>query len=185
MELILASNSPRRKEILKKAGFEFSVIPSNEEENADINLPPDKYTESLALIKANSVFKNHLNAVVLGADTIVYYNGEILGKANSLNEAKLTLKKLSGKTHKVTTGYAVISKDKTVSGSVTTNVTFNELSNEVIDSYVDSNLWIGKAGAYGIQDGFPLVKTINGSYDNVVGLPIEDISDILKGYYEK
>lgn len=184
MKLILASNSPRRKELLQKAGFQFDIIPSTEDEVANKLLPPDKYTESLAYLKALSVYNKHGN-VVLGADTVVYYNGEYLGKPKSKTDAELTLKKLSGKTHLVTTGYAIISKEKTVKGSVTTTVTFNNLSSELITEYLNSNLWQGKAGSYGIQDGFNLVKNINGDYDNVVGLPIKVITEILREYYEK
>ena len=185
MKLILASNSPRRYDLLKNAGYNFTVIPSTSEEKADKSLPPDKYTEILAYDKAYSVYANNLDAVVIGADTVVYYNGEYLGKAENEVVAKNTLKKLSNNTHLVTTGYAIISENKTITGSVTTTVTFNNLSNEDIDNYVKSNLWVGKAGAYGIQDGFFLVKNISGDYDNVVGLPISVIGKILKENYEK
>ena len=185
MKLILASNSPRRKELLLNAGYNFKIIPSDSEENADKTLPPDKYTESLAYEKAISVFNNNSDSIVIGADTVVYLNGEILGKAKTEKEAEITLKKLSNATHYVTTGYAIISKDKTIKGSVTTEVTFNDLSSEDIISYIKSNLWVGKAGAYGIQDGFPLVKEIKGDYDNVVGLPISVIDKILRENYEK
>jgi septum formation protein len=184
MKLILASNSPRRKELLQNAGYKFDIIPSTDEEVADKTLPPSEYTVCLAFQKALSVFNKHGN-VVLGADTVVYFDGEILGKPSSKTDAELTLKKLSNKTHTVTTGYAIISENKTIKGSVTTKVTFNNLSQQVITDYLNSNLWQGKAGSYGIQDGFPLVKQIDGDYDNVVGLPINTINDILREYYEK
>ena len=112
MKLILASNSPRRKELLQNAGYKFDIIPSTDEEVADKTLPPSEYTVCLAYQKALSVFNKHGN-VVLGADTVVYFDGEILGKPSSKTDAELTLKKLSNKTHTVTTGYAIISENKT------------------------------------------------------------------------
>ena len=180
MKLILASNSPRRKELLKNAGYEFEVIPSTLDEVANKTLPPDKYTEVVAYNKALDVYNKNPSCVVLGADTVVYYNGEYLGKAENELAAKTTLLKLSNKTHLVTTGYAIISKNKVIKGSVTTTVTFNNLTPNDVESYIKSNLWVGKAGAYGIQDGFNLVKKIDGDYDNVVGLPISVIDKILK-----
>ena len=185
MKLILASNSPRRKELLKNAGYNFDIVPSTSDEVADKTLPPNEYTQILAYDKAYSVYQKNTDKVVIGADTVVYYNGEYLGKAKTALEAKATLKKLSNNTHLVTTGYAIISKNKVFKGSVTTTVTFNDLKAEDINSYVKSNLWVGKAGAYGIQDGFNLVKKIDGNYDNVVGLPINVIDKILRDNYEK
>ena len=184
MELILASNSPRRKELLLKAGFSFKIIPSTDEEIADATLTPQKYTEQLAFNKAKNVFDIHGN-VVIGADTIVYINGNILGKPKDRCDAEKMLKTLSNKTHQVTTGYAIISSDLVIIGSETTLVTFNNLSNDVIQNYLDSNLWVGKAGSYGIQDGYNLVKEIVGDYDNVVGLPVNKIANILRERYEK
>lgn len=184
MELILASNSPRRKKLLTDAGYKFTVIPSTKDEVADATLPPDEYASALAYDKALNVYEKY-GKVVLGADTIVFFNGEILGKPKNADDAKSTLKKLSGNTHLVVTGYAVISDKKTTVGSVTTKVTFNNLSDEEISAYLNSNLWQGKAGSYGIQDGFNLVKNISGDYDNVVGLPVKEISNILREFYEK
>ena len=185
MKLILASNSPRRKELLKNAGYNYKIIPSTSDEVANKTLPPNEYTQILAYDKAYSVYLNNTDAVVIGADTVVYYNGEYLGKAQTALDAISTLKKLSNNTHLVTTGYAIISKDKLFQGSVTTTVTFNNLTDEEINAYVESNLWVGKAGAYGIQDGFNLVKKIDGDYDNVVGLPISVIDKILRDNYDK
>lgn len=188
MKLILASNSPRRKDLLEKAGYKFDIIPSFDEENADKNLPPEKYTEQLAFNKAQSVFKkleNTADVVVIGADTIVYLNNEIIGKAKNSAEAECTLKKLSGAVHSVTTGYAIVSATQTFIGHETTLVTFENLPDSVINEYIKSGLWVGKAGSYGIQDGFKLVKKISGDYDNVVGLPTSVIVKILRENYEK
>lgn len=179
MKLILASNSPRRKQILTDAGFDFTVIPSKIEEPSNEFLSADKYAEFLAELKANDVFKTNGN-VVLGADTIVYFDDVILGKPKDKADAFNTLKMLSNKTHVVCTGYAIITKNKKIISNEKTLVTFNELSDELITSYVDSGLCMDKAGSYGIQDGFPLVKEIVGDYQNVVGLPINKIKGILK-----
>jgi septum formation protein len=179
MELILASNSPRRKQILTENGFNFTVIPSSVNEPENIDKSPDKYAEFLAELKATDVF-NKNSGVVLGADTIVYLDGLILGKPKDKEDAIKTLKLLSNKTHVVCTGYAIISENKKVISSEKTYVTFNELSNELILDYVNSGLCMDKAGSYGIQDGYPLVKEIKGDYQNVVGLPINKIKGILK-----
>ena len=117
--------------------------------------------------------------MVLGADTVVY-NGSILGKGKDAQDAKNMLKTLSNKTHTVITGYALISAQKETVSSVKTDVTFNNLTDKLIDEYVASGLYKGKAGCYGIQDPFPLVARYNGSLSNVIGLPEEEIFPLLK-----
>ena len=180
MKIILASNSPRRKDLLKNAGVKFEILPSTALEREILNGESvEDYAKNLALIKAQSVFEKTQN-VVVGADTIVVLNGEILKKPKSSKDAENMLLRLSNKTHVVITGYAVVSKDKIIDGYEQTRVTFNDLSSGVISSYIDSNLWSGKAGGYGIQDGYPLVKEISGDYDNVVGLPTKKILSILE-----
>ena len=179
MELILASNSPRRKQILTDAGFDFTVIPSNVKEPENSNMQADRYAEFLAELKANDVFSKS-KSVVLGADTIVYLDGIILGKPKDKQDAIDTLKLLSNKTHVVCTGYAIISENKKIVANEKTYVTFNDLSSNLILDYVNSGLCMDKAGSYGIQDGYPLVKEIKGDYQNVVGLPINKIKGILK-----
>ena len=179
MELILASNSPRRKEILQNNGFTFKVIPSNVEEKPINNTSPENYVKYLAELKATDVYLKYKN-VVLGADTIVVLDNKILGKPKDSIDAYNTLKSLSNNTHIVLTGYCIISDSKKIVGVDKTYVTFNELSDELINSYIDKKLCFDKAGSYGIQDGFPLVSNIKGDYDNVVGLPIKKIKRILK-----
>ena len=179
MELILASNSPRRRQILTEAGFDFTVIPSSVIEPENKDKAPDKYAEFLAELKATDVFNKH-GKVVLGADTIVYLGDIILGKPKDKLDAIRTLKLLSGKTHIVCTGFAIISENKKVISNEKTYVTFNKLSDKIINDYVNSGLCMDKAGSYGIQDGYPLVKEIKGDYQNVVGLPISKIKGILK-----
>ncbi|MBO7214596.1 MAG: septum formation protein Maf [Clostridia bacterium] len=178
MNIILASNSPRRRELLAENGVKFSVVPSSFIEEENSGLPPEKYVEFLALGKAKAVFEK-TGGVVIGADTIVVLNGEILGKPKDENDARAMLKKLSSNSHEVITGYAVITSEKTINSHETTLVTFNNLSDSLIESYVATGSPLDKAGGYGIQDGFPLVSKIEGNYDNVVGLPTAKILQIL------
>jgi septum formation protein len=123
--------------------------------------------------------------VVLSADTVVAFDGKIYGKPTDKADAERMLRELSGNTHEVITGYAILSKNMRQTGKVTTKVTFNSLTEEVLNAYLDSNLWQGKAGAYGIQDGFPLVEKFEGDYDNVVGLPIKEIDDAIKEFLKR
>lgn len=182
MKLILASNSPRRKEILRSAGFDFTVITSGYDEKGDGDA--ETLVKTFALGKAKSVFdalsdSEKQNSVVLGADTVVVLNGKILGKPKDETAAAEMLKSLSGKTHFVLTGYAVVSKNGTCRGVVKSKVTFNTLSEKLIAEYVATGSPFDKAGAYGIQDDFPIVKEYTGSLNNVIGLPIEKIKPIL------
>ena len=182
MKLFLASNSPRRKEILKAAGFDFTVKVSGYDERGKGN--PYYLVKKFAVKKAESVFNALLpnekqNSVVLGADTVVVLDGNILGKPQNKKAAVEMLKSLSGKTHTVLTGYAVITGKKQIKGVVKSKVTFNELTDKIIDDYVATGSPLDKAGAYGIQDDFPLVKGYNGSLNNVIGLPIERLKPIL------
>ena len=179
MKIILASGSPRRSELLKTAGFSFIVIKSEVSENISRRLPPHLYCEILAEKKGRDVYENLLTekhgAVVVSADTVVYFKGKYLLKPKDAIEAESFLRALSANTHEVYTGYSVISDSYRITSFERTLVTFNELSDEVIKGYINSGKYIGKAGGYGIQDGFPLVKKIDGDYDNVVGLPTQKI----------
>jgi septum formation protein len=182
MELILASSSPRRKQLLSEYGFNFTVVTSDYSETAVFD-SPEKTVETFALGKAKDVFNNTKgNRAVLGADTIVVMDGKILGKPKDKADAIKTLRELSGKTHSVLTGYALIREGKTLIGHVKTDVTFNTLSSELISEYVDTGLPLDKAGSYGIQDGFNLVEKFDGSFYNVVGLPIDIIEKTIKEF---
>ena len=183
MKLILASNSPRRKDLLNKAGLTFDIIVSPYQEKPVSN-DPVITAETFALGKAQAVFQNlcDKNALVVGADTVVFLNGKILGKPENEEQAIKMLKSLSGKTHTVVTGYALVSDNGVICDSEKTQVTFNHLSNKIIDEYIKSGLWCGKAGAYGIQDPFPLVKEYNGSLSNVIGLPVETIIPLIEKF---
>lgn len=180
-EFILASASPRRKQLLEDAGYTFKVVPSTLPEIEDRGLQPEVYVEHLALNKACDVFSKE-NTLCLAADTVVVLEGKILEKPADKPENALFLKKLSNRSHYVYTGYAVVSSEKIISGFVKTEVVFNELSDELINDYVDKGLGLDKAGGYGIQNGYPFVKEYIGSFSNVVGLPMEKIKEVLKEF---
>ena len=180
MKLILASNSPRRKQILLENGFEFSVLVADYLEK-DIERHPVDTAKDNAIGKALAVYDSlkDKNAVVLGADTVVYLDQKLLGKPNSPNQAKQMLKSLSGKTHVVVTGYAIITKNERIVGASESKVTFNELTDKTIDDYVLTGSPLDKAGAYGIQDNNGIIKSFTGELNNIIGLPINDIAPIL------
>ncbi len=180
-KLILASCSPRRKELLTEYGFEYEIIKSDFEEG--VSHSPEATAIKNAVGKATFVYfkLKDSNCVVLGADTIVVFNGEILGKPKDIKDAVNMLKKLSGNTHTVITACAITSNEGTALKSFSSEVTFNELSDELIKDYVSTGSPLDKAGAYGVQDGFNIVKKVNGSLNNVIGLPIELFKDELKG----
>ncbi len=190
-EFILASASPRRKEIMTLTGLDFSVLaPDADEGSVDRNIPAGLYVQELALLKAAAAAKvllNNKKAVVISADTIVTLDGEILGKPKDEEDARKTLRALSGRTHEVYTGYCVmrVSDGKTVCQSVKTEVAFKELTDEKIDAYIKTGEPMDKAGAYGIQGiGSMLVSGVNGDYLNVVGLPLSALSDTLETEFD-
>ena len=178
MNIILASNSPRRKELLKLITPNFTVVPSDFDESSLKGISPEIQAEKLSLGKAQSVF-SRCGGIVIGADTIVVLEGKILNKPKDEVDAFNMLKSLSGKTHEVITGYTVICENKIVTGHEKTLVTFNRLSDKTISNYVKTKSPLDKAGGYGIQDNDFLVKEIDGDYYNVVGFPVEAIKKIL------
>ena len=173
-KFILASASPRRKELLKEIVQDFTVSPSSfDESSVNATLPPRKLVKELAKGKALAVVKECENGVVvLGSDTVVALGRRVLGKPRDEREAREMLTLLSGKKHAVYTGVCFAVSGKTFSAVCKTDVFFEKLSKEFIERYVQSGSPMDKAGAYGIQDG-GLVKKIRGSYSNVVGLPVE------------
>ncbi|MDD6762801.1 MAG: Maf family protein [Clostridiales bacterium] len=190
-KIILASASPRRSELLRNMGLDFSVVVSDADEaSVDRDVPPEIYVQELALLKAASTAKkitDRKDAIVISADTVVVNNGAILGKPDSEAEAERMLSELSSRTHQVFTGICVlrIRDAYTVCKAVRTDVTFKELSKEKIRRYIDSGEPMDKAGAYGIQGrGAMLAERINGDYFNVVGLPVSALSDILEQDFE-
>ena len=179
MEIVLASASPRRREILARILPAFSVIPSTCPETADLSQPPSRIVEQLARQKAEDVYRSHTAALVLGADTVVWAGGRLLGKPKDAEDAARMLRSLSGKAHEVYTGYCLRGPGIDACGSARTEVVFNDLSEEFIAAYVATGSPLDKAGAYGIQDDARLVRAVHGSYTNVVGLPEEVIRDQL------
>lgn len=183
-EIILASSSPRRKELLTLAGIPYHAISSDAEElKADGILTPQQIAMENAYRKANDIFSSNRDSVVLGADTIVSIGNTVLGKPKSRDEARNMLEMLAGKTHTVLTGIAVISKEKTVRDICETSVTFRPLSDQLIEKYLDTGEYRDKAGAYGIQGkGCILVESLSGDYFNVMGLPICKVYKILESF---
>lgn len=177
--VILASASPRRRELLTQIFPEFEIIPAIGQEKSDKSLPPKDYVAALAAQKCDEVFSSHPNSLVIGCDTIVVFDGKILGKPKDSEEAIKTLSALSGKIHQVMTGVCIRTPQKRLIDVDVTEVTFNELSEKFIKDYVESGSPLDKAGSYGIQDG-GVVKSYFGSYTNVVGLPVELIKTMVK-----
>ncbi|HEY9576733.1 MAG TPA: Maf family protein [Pseudobacillus sp.] len=180
-QLILASGSPRRKELLEQIGLTFTVEVSHADETISPGMSPEKAVMHLASVKAAAVAKNHKDSFIIGADTVVTLDGEILGKPKDRQEAKKMLQRLSGRTHAVCTGVAVRHGENECLFYEKTNVTFWELTEEEINGYLDTGEPFDKAGAYGIQGaGAILVKKIDGDYFSVVGLPISSLYRQLK-----
>lgn len=180
--LILASNSPRRRDLLKQAGLTFSVIPSEVDEHKMTMSDPDVFVRTLAETKALNIAEKHPSSWVIGADTIVVIENQILGKPDSAEAARDMLKRLSGNTHQVFTGYCVCCKRKArlFTDAEKTDVCFKSLSDAEIEWYIQTGEPFDKAGGYGIQGiGAVLVKSIKGSYTNVVGLPVCEVVDVL------
>ena len=173
---VLASKSPRRKELLKNIGIDAEIMPANVDEDSLMGLPPEKMVTELALLKAADVARSFKGDVyVIGADTCVCFDGEVFGKPENDSDAAKMLKKLSGKTHEVYTGYCVIEckSGMSVAKCEKTLVTFRNLSDEEITAYIKTREPMDKAGAYGIQQkGSKFVEKIDGDYFNVVGLPV-------------
>ena len=171
--IILASASPRRKEILELADLEFDVMPSDAQEITTKTAPTDVVME-LASIKAKDIYKkSEKQSMIVGADTVVAYQGQILGKPTDEADAKRMLTMLSGQTHEVYTGVCVIEDGKTKTFYEETKVTFYEISDEQIDYYIKTGEPMDKAGSYGIQGKAAVfIKGIEGDYYNVVGFPI-------------
>jgi septum formation protein len=177
---ILASASPRRLDLLKSAGQEFEVFVADVNEDEVKETSPQKLVEKLSLIKAKTVYDKCLKPT-LGADTVVVFDNTVIGKPTTMEHAKRMLKGLSNNKHYVLTGIALIGDGYAVNEFVKTDVYMNELSDEFINDYVESKKAMDKAGAYGMQDG-GFVKRIEGSYTNVVRLPMERTKDLLKEY---
>jgi septum formation protein len=180
-KLILASGSPRRKELFGLLNIDYEIITSNIEEIVNTDILPEDLVMDLAFQKAMDVFKSHKERIVLGFDTLVYIKDELLGKPKSKEDAIAMLRKLSGNTHIVLTGCAVISKSISKSFYEKTRVTFYDMTDTEILEYVESGEPMDKAGAYGIQGlGSKYVKHVNGDYFSVMGFPVSRVYHELK-----
>jgi len=181
--LILASKSPRRYELLKQMGLHFDVVQSSvEEEKVVRDESPQEHVIRLSEEKARDVGKTYPDSWVLGADTVVYINGAILGKPKTREEALGMLRRLSGQEHSVLTGFSVlnVSKSKAEKGAIETAVKVKFLSPVEMEWYVQTGEPFDKAGAYAIQGiGSFMVESIRGSYTNVVGLPVCEVMEVL------
>ena len=182
-KIILASASPWRRKILADAGISFSVEKSGYRENMNLKLPPPALAKKLALGKALAVARRHKNAIVIGADTLIVHRERILGKPRTRALARAMLRSLSGATHTIITGFAIVdSKTKEyMEKSAATRVTFRRLSSRQIDEYVRTGEPLRAAGGYAIQGGGSgLIKDISGDYNNVAGLPLKKLLSELK-----
>lgn len=182
MEIILASSSPRRQELLAAAGVQFEVVPSHADELHDAEIPLAVLCEKNAELKAGAVAGMHPKAVVIGSDTLVWIAGEPLGKPRDLEEARAMLHKLSGREHTVCTGVSVIFPSGRVENfHELTMVKFRQLDDAAISAYFERANPLDKAGAYGIQEsGELIVESIDGAFDNVMGLPVARLLAVLE-----
>lgn len=184
MRIILASQSPRRKELLQLAGYDFSVIAATTDEKFPDGMPIAEIPIYIALQKANAIaaITSDEDTIIIAADTIVVFEEEILGKPTDKNEALEMLKKLNGNKHDVYTGVAIKHQDKLFSFFEKTTVFFNELPTEQLQYYIDNFSPLDKAGAYGCQEwiGARAISRIEGDFYNVMGLPVNKVVQIIE-----
>ena len=175
--IILASSSPRRRQLLKTICDDFKIIPSDVNEDVSPTLSPLEAVLEIAKRKGDKIHEQYPHDIVISADTIVILDNQIIGKPKDEEDAKHLLRLLSGKVHTVITAYCLYKDDIFIENHVTSEVLFYELSDQLINDYVATGSPLDKAGAYGVQDNekFPTVKDIKGSVNNVIGFPIEEI----------
>lgn len=182
--LILASNSPRRREILGQAGFDFSVVASDIDESFPADMPLQVVPVFLSEKKARVLAEINPHAIILAADTVVILENKILNKPVDKSEAREMLQLLSGKTHEVITGITLITPNETISIADSARVSFRDLGDWEVDWYVKGGFGLDKAGAYGVQDfiGMAGIEKLEGSFYTVMGLPIFHVFNLLKPY---
>ncbi|HAG49710.1 MAG: septum formation protein Maf [Deltaproteobacteria bacterium GWC2_42_51] len=181
--ITLASSSPRRKALLEEAGLTFSICPADIDEDIRKGESPREHTIRLAEEKAQVVAKKTNDSWIIGADTIVFIDNQILGKPSDINEARKMLNLLSGRYHTVVTAFCIlnVSTGKTVKKAVESKVKIKKLADKEIEDYLKTGEPLDKAGAYAVQGvGNFMIEEIGGSYTNVVGLPMEELKDALK-----
>ena len=182
-KVILASQSPRRKELLSLLNIEFEAIPADIDEQINPDNDLTKEIEKLSYQKANHIYKQHPDALVIGSDTIVKINNKVLGKPKTYEDASSMLHTLSDNTHEVITGVTIITNDKVETFSQTAKVTFFPLTDKEIDEYIKTQEPMDKAGAYAIQGiGAKFIKSIEGDYYTIMGLPIGELYHRLNKY---
>lgn len=185
LKLILGSGSPRRKDILNLFNLRYEIEISKVEESINESFSPQINSMYNAYIKGADIKSHNKDCIVLAADTIVQLDGKILLKPRNEDEAVFILKSLSGKSHSVITGFAILSDTKKYVDYVETKLMFKEFDDIMISKYVNTGEPLDKAGAYGIQGmGSILVEKITGDYFNVVGLPISKVADVLKTHFD-
>ncbi|MGA2914683.1 MAG: nucleoside triphosphate pyrophosphatase [Sedimentisphaerales bacterium] len=180
---ILASASPRRKELLEKAGYKFDIVISNIDESKNKEKTPIKFACAAALAKANDIAKKFPDKIIIGADTIADFDGEIIGKAKNAKDAEQITRKLFSKPHKIITGIAIVKKNAglEIVDYDTTIVYPVKMSEKEIEKHIASGIWQGKAGAYAIQQGGDkFIEHIKGSESNVMGLSMELLEKMIK-----
>ena len=184
MKIILASQSPRRKELLERMGLtDFEICPAQGEERLEPSLSPEQMVEQLSVQKAREIAAQQPDALVIAADTVVAVDGRVLGKPHSRQEAVEMLTLLSGRTHTVYTGVTVCRGRQEQTGHEATQVVFGKLTPQQIQAYVDTQEPMDKAGSYGVQGrGCVLVEGICGDYYNVVGLPVYRLAGMLRQF---
>ncbi len=184
-KIILASASPRRREILKMTGLKFSVDAGDYEEDMDLALEPRQLARFLSTEKARAVAVKYADALVIAADTFIVFKGSLLGKPHTREEARRMLDLLNGRAHSVITGFTIIDTrtGKKLSRSVETRVYFRKLTEEEIEAYIKTGEPLDKAGAYAIQGiGALIVRKLEGDYFNVMGLPLSSLAEALKKF---
>ncbi|MDF2933752.1 MAG: maf [Chryseobacterium sp.] len=182
MKILLASQSPRRKELLSSLGFDFEIVKIDCEEILPENIEIEKAAAYLSELKADAFRKLEADEVLITADTVVAIDNQILGKSKDEADAKNMLQKLSGKTHQVFTGISIKTLDKIITETDVADVDFEEISDEEIDFYLKNYKPFDKAGSYGIQEwlGMAKIKKMNGSFYTIMGLPTHLVYKILK-----
>ena len=184
-KIVLASASPRRKEILEITGLKFTVCVSDYEEDLDLSLRPRELARFLSRKKAEAVAYKYKNSIIIAADTFIVFRNRLLGKPHTENEAEKMLRLLNGRAHAVITGFTILDTgtSKKISRSVETTVYFKRLSSEEMRAYVRSKEPLDKAGAYAIQGlGAVFIEKIEGDFFNVVGLPLCALTESLKKF---
>ena len=183
-KIVLASQSPRRVELLKEIFTQFEVAPSSIEEVLDPGLRPEANAQNLARAKAESIAPNFPDCWVIGADTLVTLDHQIFGKPEDEEDAKQILKKISGREHLVVTGICVVGPKKTLNKAVVSQVKIKPLTDQEIEDYIATGEPMDKAGAYAIQGkGNFMVRSFSGSKKNIIGLPLDELKILLKKTY--